>query len=369
MAGDPNYSARVLGLHFNGANNSTTITDNSPSPKTPTVNGNAKITTVATDAFGGNAGALALDGAGDYLQYGNNAAFAIGNGDFTINGWVWFNNLTATQTLISLAEPNSSIETTRGFGVTYFASPNNFIQGFIYSGVTLYHINSSTLVIAANAWRHIELTRVNGELYFFIGGVLAGSLPAAAVANFTANMVLRVGRYIDTAPRELNGLIDDLVFAKAPGHTANFTPPAVPFFNQQSQIIGTITESLAASKFIARAYDMDTGAEVGNTTTTTNAFTVDIKTAAQACEVKVSPDYKIWKPNTLYAVGDNVFPRDPIAKPYYFTRLAAGNSGASEPVWPVSPPGAQVNDGAQNNAWELVERLIQPVTHGPLIPS
>jgi hypothetical protein len=61
---DPVFNNVSLLLHGNGTNGSTTITDNSPTPKTVTAVGNAQIST-AQSKFGG--ASIAFDGTGDYL--------------------------------------------------------------------------------------------------------------------------------------------------------------------------------------------------------------------------------------------------------------------------------------------------------------
>jgi len=45
----------------------------------------------------------------------------------------------------------------------------------------------------------------------------------------------------------------------------------------------------------------------------------------------------------------------------------AGSSAATEPTWPTTP-GGKCNDGTTDD-WECIERLVQPITHGPLIPT
>jgi hypothetical protein len=50
---DPNFANVSLLLYGNGINGSTSITDNSPSPKTVTAVGNAQISTAKQSKFGG----------------------------------------------------------------------------------------------------------------------------------------------------------------------------------------------------------------------------------------------------------------------------------------------------------------------------
>ena len=82
---DASYSSVSLLLHGNGINGSTTITDNSPSPKTVTAVGNAQIST-AQSKFGG--GSIAFDGTGDYLTTPNNSDYQFGTSDFTVECWI-----------------------------------------------------------------------------------------------------------------------------------------------------------------------------------------------------------------------------------------------------------------------------------------
>jgi len=82
---DTYYSNVSLLLHCDGSNGSTTFTDNSPSPKTVTANGNASVST-AQSKFGG--ASAVFDGTGDYLSLDGSSGFAFGTGDFTIEFWL-----------------------------------------------------------------------------------------------------------------------------------------------------------------------------------------------------------------------------------------------------------------------------------------
>ena len=95
------YSNSLL-LHMDGANNSTTFTDNSINNFTPTVFGNAKIST-AQSVFGGSS--LLLDGSVDYLSYASNANFDYGTDDFTIEGWFRSTNVSLLQTIFGYMAP------------------------------------------------------------------------------------------------------------------------------------------------------------------------------------------------------------------------------------------------------------------------
>jgi hypothetical protein len=130
----------------------------------------------------------------------------------------------------------------------------------------------------------------------------------------------------------------------------------------------TVNESLAATQFLATARRAVDGVDVGSAVVATGAQTLAVDTYDPVMVTVAAYQGNCWKAFTSYALNDLVFPTNPTNTPYYYKRIAPGTSGASEPTW-ATTAGGQCNDGAVNNAWELVERLIQPITHGPLIPG
>jgi hypothetical protein len=107
---------------------------------------------------------------------------------------------------------------------------------------------------------------------------------------------------------------------------------------------------------------------VGRKTAASGSVSLDVDSVSPVF-VTIAPDYGDgWEPSTAYAVGDKVVASDTINNPYYYKRLTAGTSGTIEPTWPTTA-GGRCDDGATTDAWELVERFPQPITHGPLMPS
>lgn len=130
----------------------------------------------------------------------------------------------------------------------------------------------------------------------------------------------------------------------------------------------TVEESLVASEFYAIACYAGNKQRAAEGVITSPSGSLPFQSAAPVYVTLIAQQGDVWAPAKNYALGDKCFPTDPTATPYYYKRIAAGNSGTTEPTWPTMP-GAQVDDGAVTNAWELVERLIQPIIHGPLTPS
>lgn len=222
---DPNFAFNSLLLHGNGTNGSTTITDNSPSPKTVTAVGNAQIST-AESKFGG--ASIAFDGNGDYLTVPHNSAFSA-NADFTVECWLRMAELNRLQFVVD--KRSGTANNTEWF--FYIGSDNKFTAALFNTtstgGVYLNATSSSVLLI--NTWHHTAFTLAGTTLRLFIDGTLeaTNSTPTGTYATNTNQLI--IGRDVSTVPgRDLNGYIDDLRITKGVArYTSNFTPPTLPF--------------------------------------------------------------------------------------------------------------------------------------------
>lgn len=76
----------VLMLHMDGTDEGTTFTDSSTSAHTVTANGQTN-TEIGQSMFGSASGQF--DGTDDYLSIPDSADWNFGNGDFTIDFWVY----------------------------------------------------------------------------------------------------------------------------------------------------------------------------------------------------------------------------------------------------------------------------------------
>jgi len=210
---DPDYSSVSLLLHGNGTNGSTTITDNSPSPKTVTAVGNAQISTAIADPFGNSTrGVLAFDGTGDSLTIPGSQDFVFPI-DFTVEIWVYPTNTTATnQNIINI---------------------DNFASGILirYRSVDysddIYVLNAGGIFITpeiiANKWNHIALTRSGATVRAFVNGVVdIQIITVSGTVNAAAGSVAIGSSY--------TGYMSNIRCTKnVARYTANFTPPTAPF--------------------------------------------------------------------------------------------------------------------------------------------
>jgi hypothetical protein len=219
-------------LHGDGANGSTTITDNSPSPKTVTAVGNAQIST-AQSKFGG--ASIAFDGSGDYLLSTANAAFDFDSNNFTIETWFYIaGNSTADSQgsrNCALVSRYPSIGTITGwaFGILGNASTTGtglFFSRYI-SGTAVDIV--ATTSVSQSTWHHFAVCRDGSTVRLFFNGSEVRSSAISSTVNATHD--LNIGRSQFTGfLHQLNGYIDDLRITKGIArYTANFTPPTAPF--------------------------------------------------------------------------------------------------------------------------------------------
>jgi hypothetical protein len=220
---DPHFSNVSLLLHMDGANNSTTFTDSSPSPKAPTVYA-ATISTTQS-RFGGACGSFANASAAR-LEYANNAAFGFGTSDFTIEMWTRANNATVGS-VISIGLYTN--------GITWRLSRSG--DG-IYINGTSYNWNPSDNLVPYGQWAHIALVREGTTARIFIDGssVWSQNIGTVDLGSSRPCYVAAGGHYLDGGPEEgYDGFIDELRVTKGicryTGGTS-FTPRTAAFPNE-----------------------------------------------------------------------------------------------------------------------------------------
>jgi len=207
---DPYLSNVSLLLKMDGANNSTTFTDSSLTPKAVFANGDAKIST-AESKFGGASGAF--DGSGDYLTC---TIAAFGANDFTIETWV---RMRSYATYRMLYESRTS----DGDGSGFVWGVNSIGQLFIYlAGFNLV----STDILPLNTWVHVALTRAGSAWRVFVNGTVQSASYSNA-GNLTRTAV-RIGMDWSSTGYGMDGYLDDYRITNGVArYTTNFLPPTI----------------------------------------------------------------------------------------------------------------------------------------------
>ncbi|ESY16292.1 MULTISPECIES: LamG domain-containing protein [unclassified Mesorhizobium] len=222
--GDPYWSNVVLLCGFEGADASTTMTDESLSAHALTTFGNAQIDTGIAPPFGTSS--LLLDGSGDYLTTPDHADFNFGTGDFTIELFARTavagnNNYLLVQ---AGAAPNISYRwrcnVTNQQDVAYSSNgtgTNNLVGAI--GGVPL------------TTWKHLCFERSGTKLRLYAAGVMdASSTTIGSSPLFDSTAVLAIGTSSTTTG--FNGHLKEIRITKGVARYNNdsgFTAPTAAF--------------------------------------------------------------------------------------------------------------------------------------------
>lgn len=221
---DPYFKNVTLLLHGDGTNGgqNNTFLDSSPNNNTITRTGN--VTQGSFSPFG-DRWSNYFDGTGDYLNAPDNAAFAFGTGDFTIEYWIYAISFSNSPTII---DTRSSTASTNGFS-DYFNSSGNYL---LFIGNSTIYTSAST--VSTNTWTHIAVARSGTSLRVFINGIQSGS----TVTNSTnfSNQKFLIGSNINLSASYANAYISNVRAVKG-------TAVYITDFNVPTSPLATITNT------------------------------------------------------------------------------------------------------------------------------
>ena len=222
IVADPHWANVVSLLHFNGADGSTTFTDERGKVWTP--HGNAQIDT-AQSKFGGASGLF--DGAGDYLSTPNHSDFNLATGSFTIESWI---RPFSVGSMRAIASQRNSAGTS---GYVFWVRDTQKL-GFVFSNGSGSWVDAvGATNIVANSWTHVAASFDGSAVRLFVNGALDAEATSFSGLRATAANEAYIGRDREgNTTRDWIGHLDDLRITKGIArYTANFTPPAAPFPN------------------------------------------------------------------------------------------------------------------------------------------
>ena len=223
MAVDDSYTKSLL--HFDGADASTTFTDESG--KTVTPNGTAQLDT-AQKVFGTASGLL--DGNSDYLTWDDSADFSPGTGAFTIDFRIRINALGAYNTVIDMRTGDNATVNDMAFGVQWGASGKPYVYG-LGNGAGATELATA---FSTNTWYHVALVGNGGAdgsrtVKCYINGVLADGVTVTCNYNLNLNRLV-LGTYALKNNYFYNGWIEEFRFSKGIQRwTSDFTPPTAAY--------------------------------------------------------------------------------------------------------------------------------------------
>ncbi len=256
MSGDAYYPNVTLLLHCDGTDGSTTFTDSSPTPKTVTAVGNAHIETDQSK-FGG--ASAYFDGTGDYLK--TSAACIPASADFTVEFWVRLDDLSIERYLLAQSHPSNTNAGRTAISVTAAGAFKIFVGGT--TPVIL--STADSLITATNSYQ-LRVTKASNVYRLFIDGILLAT--SSSNSQTIEQQNTSVGAYLLGLSLLTKGFIDEIrITSGVARSTDDYTEPSEAFPNYAGQIAGIITDDASDPVArVVRAYRRDTGALVGNTT-------------------------------------------------------------------------------------------------------
>jgi len=204
VSGDPHAANVVLFLPMTGANNSTSFTDYSPTPKTVTVYSDAKIST-AQSKWGEGAGYF--DGTGAVISVPELPLAT----NYSIRFWLYISVFS------SYAIFNSGDAGTQG--------------ALIITSNTIYLHSTGMGSYSGKyyGWHHIEINKDGPTSYtLYLDGVKQyGPASAGGLSG-----LFTIGAMNTGAAYPFIGYINDFQVTNAIRHTSNFTPPTGPLLSE-----------------------------------------------------------------------------------------------------------------------------------------
>lgn len=194
-----------------GANNAVnnSFDDKSASDHTLTATGNATQTTFSPYRHGGYSNYF--DGSGDYLQPAADASFSVGTGDFTIEFWMYAENISASQNIWDQ-------RTGDGFVINLASSKLGFYSESNPAG---YVVQSA--VLNNNEWYHVAFVRTGSAMVLYLNGVSVDT--GTTASNYTDNSP-KIGTRWTLDQQYFTGYLSDVRSVKGTAvYTAAFTPP------------------------------------------------------------------------------------------------------------------------------------------------
>lgn len=257
MAGDQGWYSKVLGLHCDGTNGSTTFTD--VKSKTVTAYGNAQISTAQYPSLTGKSSSAYFDGTGDYLQLANSSDFDFGSGDFLVRLRVRISSYATTNRILIHRGQATGYSPWALYVLTsgYF-----YAEGSITGSSWAYTLTGTT-VLSTDTWYVLELYRYGTEVGIRVNGTreayttVSGSLMSGSASP-------RIGAN-SAGTNAYQGYMSEIeVYKGACINTGNYTPGSVPFYDEYVSVSGTTKDSSGSfASRLVRVYRQDTGAFVG----------------------------------------------------------------------------------------------------------
>jgi hypothetical protein len=213
---DPFFNQTVLLLHGDGTNGgqNNTFIDSSSNNFTVTRNGN---TTQGSFSPYGNLWSNYFDGNGDFLTAPSSAAFNLGGGNFTVEGWFYWTGLQSAPHFFQFGSSSVNRWTALVFSGNFYLF--NQTDSLINTGVAG----------IKNSWFHLAVTKNSTTTRLFLNGTQIYS--STTFAYPTGNLIAAIGyqNFGTDSNDYLQGFCSNFRVVKGTAvYTSAFTPPTAP---------------------------------------------------------------------------------------------------------------------------------------------
>jgi len=169
---------------------------------------------------------LQLDGVEDYLGISSNDDFGFGTGDFTIEGWFYFDSVAGTQGLLDF---RAGADVDVGLYLNLNAgNPEVYIDGTT--------VLASPTTLSTGTWYHIAVSRSGTDLRLYVDGVIKDS--ATDSTDLGSAKPLIIGSKWSGSAEYYDGNIDEIRIVKGSAkYTIAFVPPSGELVSDTSTVL------------------------------------------------------------------------------------------------------------------------------------
>ena len=218
---------------------------------------NRELQGTATVTYGGaptSNTALSLPGTnGSWMNLGstNPAHFNTGTSNIFAEGWIYLNNTSGAQIVITSS--NTATSTGEDWGLYFYLGTP---YSFVYTSTSSYTTPSAA--VSSGTWNHVAFAfdSTNNKLYTWTNGTPGATVTTAGTPKYFAGNPVHIGAQLTTGVNPLNGYIRDLrVVQGGIVPTTSFTPTQAPFrLNVPSYVTGGSTVLSLAEQYFTPSW-------------------------------------------------------------------------------------------------------------------
>jgi len=208
-----------------------------------------------------NSHSVYFDGTGDYLTMADDAVFALGTNNFTIEAWVLPQNSAANSFWFNQWETSAASDTNSSFVLSI--TSGKFQGAVTYGGSTSQVTLPGSSSVLDNQWYHVALVRNGSSLTLYVNGQSENTSPTLGGSSVNnSNLTLFIGSRRD-GTRTFQGYVSNARLVNGTAlYTSNFTPSTTPL----TAIANTQLLTCQSTSIIDNSTNAFTLTAVGNAT-------------------------------------------------------------------------------------------------------